>query len=105
MTDRLTDSTVNGTAGNNDYDIEGQKKQVWKPAKFQSYETMGLTKTAQNETIRPCGFRKDGKLRKIKDTCLIARMKNLCVLKETQPKIAACITMYNENESEFKITL
>ena len=32
-------------------------------------------------------------------------MKNLCVLKDTQPKIAACITMYNEEEAEFKTTL
>ena len=32
----------------------------WKPAKFVSYETMGLCKTADNPVMRPCGFRKDG---------------------------------------------
>ena len=36
---------------------------------------------------------------------MIARIRELCILKETQPKIAVCITMYNEDESEFKTTL
>jgi hypothetical protein len=78
----------------------------WKPAKFVSYETMGLCKTADNPVMRPCGFRKDGQLRKIKDTCLIARMKHICVLKDkSKPKLAVCITMYNENEEELRFTL
>ena len=78
----------------------------WKPAKFVSYETMGLCKTADNPIMRPCGFRKDGQLRKIKDTCLIARMKHICVLKDkSKPKLAVCITMYNENEEELRFTL
>ena len=32
-------------------------------------------------------------------------MKKLCIMKETQPKLAVCITMYNENESELRTTM
>lgn len=32
-------------------------------------------------------------------------MKNLCIMKNTQPKLAVCITMYNENESELMTTM
>ena len=37
-------------------DMIQNKLKNWKPAKFQSYETMGLTKTKLNPTVRPCGF-------------------------------------------------
>lgn len=56
---------------------------VWKPAKFISYETMNLTSTKLNPTIRPCGFMKNGKARQIKNTCLLGRMKKLNILKQT----------------------
>ena len=41
-------------------DMNRNKLKNWKPAKFQSYETMGLTKTKLNPTVRPCGFLKNG---------------------------------------------
>ena len=41
-------------------DMNQIKLKNWKPAKFQSYETMGLTKTKLNPTVRPCGFLKNG---------------------------------------------
>ena len=77
----------------------------WKPPKFISYEAMGLTSTKLNPSVRPCGFRTNGTNRMIKSTCLLARMKKLCMLKNTTPKLAVCITMYNENEAELKMTI
>lgn len=32
-------------------------------------------------------------------------MKKLCILKGISPKLAVCITMYNENEEELKTTI
>jgi hypothetical protein len=32
-------------------------------------------------------------------------MKKLCMLNDTTPKLAVCITMYNENEAELKMTI
>lgn len=55
--------------------------------------------------MRPCGFRKDGQFRKVKDTCLVSRLRNLCILNDVQPKLAVCITMYNEDKSELKTTI
>lgn len=86
-------------------DTEQDGLYVWKPAKFISYETMGLTSTKLNPTIRPCGFMKNGKNRQIKNTCLLGRMKKLNILKKTSPKLCVCITMYNENEKELKTTM
>ena len=80
-------------------------KADWKPAKFVSYESFSMCKTDSNPVIRPCGFRTDNRPRKIKETCLLARMKNLNILNETTPKMACCITMYNEDFSELQFTL
>ena len=68
---------------NDDDDDQNPKTDAnaWKPAKFVSYETMGLCSTKENPTVRPCGFRTDGKPRKVKDTCMISRTRNLCLLK------------------------
>ena len=66
---------------------------------------MGLSSTKLNPSVRPHGFKSDGKLRMIKATCLLARMKKLCLLNDTTPKLAVCITMYNENEAELKMTI
>jgi len=66
---------------------------------------MGLTSTKKNPTIRPCGFRRDGRVQKIKDACLMSRIRQLGIKKGVHPKIAVCITMYNEDESELKATL
>ena len=77
----------------------------WKPAKYVSFETLSLTTTKLNESVRPCGFRSNGRSRMIKSTCLLARIKKLNMLRNTTPKLAVCITMYNENESELKTTI
>ena len=66
---------------------------------------MGLTKTEKNTVMRPCGFQRNGQPRKVKDTCLISRMRQLAIKKDTPVKIAVCITMYNESEDELQITL
>ena len=84
---------------------ESEQQQQWKPAKYVSYETMGLTTTKLNPTVRPCGFRTNGRNRTIKSTCLLARMKRLNMLRKSNPKLAVCITMYNENENELKDTM
>lgn len=84
---------------------EEENMYVWKPAKFVSYETMALTSTKLNPTIRPCGFMRNGKSRQIKNTCLIGRMKKLNILKKTLPKLCVCITMYNEDIGELKTTM
>lgn len=84
-----------------------KKKKVkeFKPPKHRTFETMGLVSTKKNPITRPCGFRKDGSIRKIKDTCLLARMRNLAMLKDRNPKLAVCITMYNEDEKLLMHTL
>ena len=66
---------------------------------------MGLADSQLNCKIRPCGFRVNGKMRKIKNTCLISKIKTKCRLRGSNPKLAVCITMYNENEQELKDTL
>ena len=86
--------------------VEDDKENAnWKPAKYVSFETISLTTTKLNESVRPCGFRSNGRSRMIKSTCLLARIKKLNMLRKTTPKIAVCITMYNENESELKTTI
>lgn len=77
----------------------------WKPAQNHSYETMMLGDSELNCKIRPGGFRSTGRMRKIKNTCLLSKIKTKCRLKGKNPKMACCITMYNEPESELKITL
>ena len=47
-------------------------KDEWKPARMHSFETMGLTDSKRNFKIRACGFRTNGRMRKIKNTCLLA---------------------------------
>jgi hypothetical protein len=41
----------------------------------------------------------------VKNTCLLARMKKLNMLRKRTPKLAVCITMYNEDEAELKTTM
>ena len=76
---------------------KGRKKGPWKPPKNMSFETIGLIATSKNPTMRPCGFKTDGTARKVKDSCLMSRMRNLAILKDTNPKLAVCVTMYNED--------
>lgn len=81
------------------------KAAQWKPAKFVSFETIALTSTKLNPSVRPAGFRKNGVNRQIKSTCMLGRMKKLSMLRNKFPKMAVCITMYNEDESELKTTI
>ena len=81
------------------------QQETWKPARMHSYETMGLADSQLNCKIRPCGFRANGKMRKIKNTCLLSKIKTKCRLRGSNPKLAVCITMYNEDKQELKDTL
>ena len=82
-----------------------KKDGIWKPAKNMSFETLGLISTKANPVTRPCGFNTNGTARKVKDSCLISRMRNLAILKDTNPKLAVCITMYNEPIKLLQLTL
>lgn len=66
---------------------------------------MALADSKLNFKIRPCGFRKNGKMRKFKNSTLIAKVKTKCRLRGRNPRLAVCITMYNEDEEELKTTL
>ena len=88
-----------------DENVPLSKAAQWKPAKFVSFETIVLTSTKLNPSIRPAGFRKNGVNRQIKSTCMLGRMKKLSMLRNKMPKMAVCITMYNEDESELKTTI
>ena len=35
----------------------------------------------------------------------MARMRNLCMVEDKRPRLCVCITMYNEDEELFKVTL
>ena len=79
--------------------------QVWKPKSETTYETLTLVKTQFNCKIRGAGFRKNGKMRHIKKTCLLAKIKTRCRIRKRNPALAVCITMYNEDSTELKNTL
>lgn len=66
---------------------------------------MVLAETKGNNKPRPCGFRSSGKWRKIKQTCLLSKIKGLSRTNESSLKLAICITMFNENEDELKTTM
>ena len=77
----------------------------WKPPKNVSYETLCLTNTELNSKVRPAGFRSNGRHRKVKNTSLISKIRTRCRIRKEQPKLAVCITMYNEDESELRTTM
>ena len=79
--------------------------QQWKPKSETTYETLTLVKTQFNCKIRGAGFRKNGKMRHIKKTCLLAKIKTRCRIRKKNPALAVCITMYNEDSNELKNTL
>jgi hypothetical protein len=58
-----------------------------------------------NDEIRPCGFRSNGKYRQIKNSCLLSLVKSRCEEKKIKPKMAVCITMYNEDIEELQTTI
>jgi len=77
----------------------------WKPAINVSYETVVLANTALNGKIRPAGFKSSGKMRQIKNSCLLSKIRMRCRIRKSNPKMAVCITMYNEDEAELIHTL
>lgn len=77
----------------------------WKKRTNMTYETMVLTKTEFNSKVQGAGFRKNGKFRKIKRTCLLSKIQARCKMRNKKPAMAICITMYNEHVSELKTTL
>ena len=44
-------------------------------------------------------------MRQIKNNCLLAKIRMRCRIRKSNPKMAVCITMYNENEAELLHTL
>ena len=90
---------------NKSSNITMQKEADWKPAINQSYETMVLTTTANNSKIRPAGFRSNGRHRQIKNTSMMSKIRTRCRIRKENPKLAVCITMYNEDETELQTTL
>ena len=78
---------------------------VWKPVQNQSYETMVLEENPNFEKIKPAGFRRNGILRQIKRTFMLHEIRQRCILKKKNPILGVCITMYNEDEEELKLTL
>lgn len=90
--------------------VPGQKTsrtsaKEWKPPLNKSYELLTLTNSDLNYKIRPAGFRPTGKMRQVKQTCLLSTIRTRCVMRGQFPKTAVCITMYNENEAELLATL
>ena len=85
--------------------ISSIKQVAWKPAKNISYETLALTDSQLNCKIRGAGFRPNGKFRTIKNTCLLSKIRTRCRLRKRNPAMAICVTMYNEEVEELKLTL
>jgi hypothetical protein len=82
------------------------KEQDWKAKSRTTYETMVLMKTEFNSKVRGAGWRKDGKYRQIKSTCLLNKIHKRCfAVRKRAPALAVCITMYNEHVGELKTTL
>ena len=50
----------------------------WKPPINKSYETLVLTKTDNNQKLRPAGFRPNLKHRQVKNTSMISKIRTRC---------------------------
>ena len=61
-----------GTKSN--YSAKTLRDQDWKKKTSTCYETLVLTKTAFNSKVQGAGFKKTGKFRKIKRTCLLSKI-------------------------------
>ena len=70
----------------------------WKPRSETTYETLILTRSQFNSKVRGAGFKSDGGKRQIKKTCLLSKIRTRCLIREKNPALAVCITMYNEDE-------
>ena len=102
------ESDITGEASNPGFTSDGGTSYAvkdWKPRSETTYETLTLVKTSFNCKIRGAGFRKNGKMRHIKKTCLLAKIKTRCRIRKRNPALAVCITMYNEDSAELKSTL
>mmetsp|Transcript_16094 Transcript_16094/g.27181 ORF Transcript_16094/g.27181 Transcript_16094/m.27181 type:complete len:451 (-) Transcript_16094:1582-2934(-) len=55
--------------------------------------------------MRPLGFTRSGKERAIKKNSHLGVLREYGERTKTNPKLAVCITMYNENEAELKTTM
>jgi chitin synthase len=58
-----------------------------------------------NHTFMPCGFLKNGQIRPIYGNSLLGKIKRYHHNQGTSPKLMVCITMYNEDVSEFEYTM
>ena len=76
-----------------------------KPRINSSFETLVLATSSLDQKLRPAGFRANGCYRQIKNSSLLAKIKDRCTLRRQNPKLAVCITMYNEDEKELQNTL
>lgn len=91
---------------NTQYSAKTLREQAWKKKTRTSYETLVLTKSEFNSKVRGAGFRKNGKARHIKKTCLLSKIYQRCHdIRNKPPALAVCITMYNEHVGELKTTL
>ena len=67
---------------------------------------MSLIKTNRNSTkMLPCGFLKNGNIRPLSSQSLLYKSKRFHETRGTRPKLAICVTMFNENERAFRYTM
>jgi len=60
------------------YTVKSLREKAWKKPTRTSYETLVLTKSEFNSKVRGAGFRKNGKARHIKKTCLLSKIYQRC---------------------------
>jgi len=77
--------------------------QRYKPSKYHSFETIQLV--SEELRTRPGGFRSNGMPGKMADQTLLRLVKRRFKHMGRAPKLAICITMYNEDVKEFKETI
>ena len=71
-------------------------ERAYKPRSETYLETLTLTDPEFNQRIKGAGFRTDGRPRHIKKDTLLAKVRTRCSIRERNPALAICITMYNE---------
>ena len=78
-------------------------KPLVKTAKQHSYDTMQLL--VGDIEVLPRGFGHRGERRRLKRSTLLGRLKKRCNKRGRPPKMAVCITMYNEEVRELIDTI
>ena len=105
----LTYSKVDGqTTTDHDMTLNGDEyitETEYKKRSETCLETLTLTKNEFQDRIKGAGFRTDGRPRQIKRDTLLAKVRTRCRIRDCDPAVAICITMYNEEETELKATL